>query len=143
MLRRVGFRQPRFLKRYQAVGQRCEPLRVSLDEHNMVALFGEHDGGREPHVPRADHGRVYLNGHEWAKRQLAKRGVGYAGLDNGFRSVADPDQLDELTAELGPDQIRAYFARWMRREGAARTPHGRRPSGRLRLCPLDAPGRGQ
>lgn len=59
-------------------------------------------------------GRVYLNGHEWAKRQLAKRGVGYVSLDNGFRSVDDPELLDELTASLGADEIRSYFARWMR-----------------------------
>ena len=59
-------------------------------------------------------GRVYLNGHERAKRQLAKRGVGFLSLDNGFRSVDDPVLLDEVTAALGPDHIRSYFARWMR-----------------------------
>jgi hypothetical protein len=58
-------------------------------------------------------GRVWLNGHEWAKRQLTKQGVGYASLDNGFRSVADPIVLDAVTASLGPDQMRAFFARWM------------------------------
>jgi hypothetical protein len=46
-------------------------------------------------------GRVWLNGHEWAKRQLARRGVAYEALDNGFRSVADPDALDAMTASLG------------------------------------------
>ncbi len=50
---------------------------------------------------------------EWAKRQLAKRGVGYVGLDNGFRAVDDPALLDELTGSLGADDIRAWFARWM------------------------------
>jgi hypothetical protein len=29
---------------------------------------------------------VWLNGHEWAKRQLERRGVRYESLDNGFRS---------------------------------------------------------
>lgn len=58
-------------------------------------------------------GRVYLNGHEWAKRQLARRGVGYVSLDNGFRAVDDPDLLNEVTASLGADEIRRYFARWM------------------------------
>ncbi len=58
-------------------------------------------------------GRVWLNGHEWAKRQLARRGVGFASLDNGFRSVDDTALLDELTDSLGADEIRAYFARWM------------------------------
>lgn len=58
-------------------------------------------------------GRVWLNGHEWLKRQLAQRGVAYTSLDNGFRTVEDPALLDELAASLGADQIRSYFARWM------------------------------
>lgn len=58
-------------------------------------------------------GRCWLNGHEWAKRQLAKRGVGYVSLDNGFRQVDDPALLDELCGSLGADDIRAWFARWM------------------------------
>lgn len=58
-------------------------------------------------------GRIWLNGHEWLKRQLTKRGVGYQSLDNGFRSVADPELLDQLSGSLGPDEIRSYFARWM------------------------------
>lgn len=58
-------------------------------------------------------GRVWLNGHEWAKRQLTKRGIAYESLDNGFRQVADPDALDALSASLGPEQIHAFFARWM------------------------------
>jgi hypothetical protein len=46
------------VERYLAVGQRCQPVRVSLDEHNMLSPFGEHDGGREPDVPCADYGRA-------------------------------------------------------------------------------------
>jgi len=30
--------------------------------------------------------KVYLNGHEWLKRQLAKQGIGFEALDNGFLS---------------------------------------------------------
>jgi hypothetical protein len=29
---------------------------------------------------------VYLNGHEWAKRQAAREGIEYVPLDNGFRA---------------------------------------------------------
>jgi hypothetical protein len=32
--------------------------------------------------------KLCLNGHEWAKRQLDKRGIGYEALDNGFLSCA-------------------------------------------------------
>ncbi len=35
-------------------------------------------------------------------------------LDNGFRALDDPRLLHELTASLGSDQIRAWFARWLR-----------------------------
>jgi hypothetical protein len=34
--------------------------------------------------------KVYLNGHEWAKRQLERAGVTYEALDNGFWRCADP-----------------------------------------------------
>ena len=30
---------------------------------------------------------IWLNGHEWAKRQCEKAGIGYTALDNGFRPV--------------------------------------------------------
>ncbi len=30
---------------------------------------------------------LWLNGHEWAKRQLERAGIAYQALDNGFRSL--------------------------------------------------------
>lgn len=58
-------------------------------------------------------GRVYLNGHEWLKRQLSTRGVAFSALDNGIAACAQPELMAELAAGLGPAQVRAYFARWM------------------------------
>lgn len=40
---------------------------------------------------------LWLNGHEWAKRQLEKAGIGYEALDNGFRSCEDPEALQKAT----------------------------------------------
>jgi hypothetical protein len=37
--------------------------------------------------------RVCLNGHEWAKCQLRKRGIAFEALDNGFLSCTDPVEL--------------------------------------------------
>lgn len=37
--------------------------------------------------------KLCLNGHEWAKRQLEKKGIAYEALDNGFLSCAEPKQL--------------------------------------------------
>ena len=59
-------------------------------------------------------GRVYLNGHEWLKRQLAQRGIGFTALDNGLLAVDRPAVLDGLTRALGAAQVRRFFARWMR-----------------------------
>ena len=36
---------------------------------------------------------IYLNAHEWAKRQLERAGIGYQALDNGFRACDDPAAL--------------------------------------------------
>jgi hypothetical protein len=35
-------------------------------------------------------GRLCLNGHEYAKRQLAREGIAYEALDNGVRLVRRP-----------------------------------------------------
>ena len=43
---------------------------------------------------------LWLNGHEWAKRQLEKAGIGYEALDNGFRTCADPAALQRICDQL-------------------------------------------
>jgi hypothetical protein len=59
--------------------------------------------------------RLCLNGHEWAKRQLEKKGIHFETLDNGFRSCADPKQLQQVCDELGPTQIDRMFRKWLNR----------------------------
>jgi hypothetical protein len=34
--------------------------------------------------------KVYLNGHEWVKKQLTRAGIPFECLDNGFKSYQDP-----------------------------------------------------
>jgi hypothetical protein len=58
--------------------------------------------------------RVWLNGHEWAKRQLDHRGIAYEELDNGFLSCEDPTQLQRTCDALRPDDINAFFRKWLR-----------------------------
>ncbi len=58
---------------------------------------------------------IYLNGHEWAKRQLEKAGIEYEALDNGFRSCADPAALQRICDRLGPGAVQNFFWRWFRR----------------------------
>ena len=58
---------------------------------------------------------LWLNGHEWAKRQLEKAGTGYEALDNGFRSCADPARLQKICDRLGPAAVQSFFWRWLLR----------------------------
>ena len=58
---------------------------------------------------------LWLNGHEWAKRQLEKNGVGYQALDNGFRSCQDINALQRICNRLGPGAVKSFFWRWLHR----------------------------
>lgn len=59
--------------------------------------------------------KLCLNGHEWAKRQLEREGIGYEALDNGFLSCAQPEKLQEICDSLGPEQIDGAFRKWLKR----------------------------
>jgi hypothetical protein len=57
--------------------------------------------------------KVWLNGHEWAKRQATMAGIGFGELSNGFASCADPAGLQDICDRLGPGTIGVFFQRWM------------------------------
>jgi hypothetical protein len=57
--------------------------------------------------------KVWVNGHEWAKRQLDRAGIGYTALSNGFAACDDPAALQAICDRLGPADIQAFFQRWM------------------------------
>jgi hypothetical protein len=59
--------------------------------------------------------KVYLNGHEWLKRQLAKQGIGFEALDNGFLSCVRPERLQELADSLGAAQVQSFLGKWLER----------------------------
>jgi hypothetical protein len=59
--------------------------------------------------------RVWINGHEWAKRQLDRKGIRYQSLDNGFLSCENPAVLQKVCDSLGADDVDAFFRRWLRR----------------------------
>ncbi|MGH7752144.1 MAG: hypothetical protein ACREN5_04955, partial [Gemmatimonadales bacterium] len=56
---------------------------------------------------------VCLNGHEWAKRQLRRRGLPFTALDNGFQACADPAALQATCDALSSADIQAFFDRWL------------------------------
>jgi hypothetical protein len=59
--------------------------------------------------------KLCLNGHEWAKRQLEKKGIAYEALDNGFLSCEDPQKLQKICDSLGPEEIDRLFRKWLKR----------------------------
>ncbi|MGH3970870.1 MAG: hypothetical protein ACRDTV_22845, partial [Mycobacterium sp.] len=59
--------------------------------------------------------KVWLNGHEYAKRQAAQAGIGFSELSNGFATCADPAALQDICDRLGPGAITVFFERWMSR----------------------------
>jgi len=56
-----------------------------------------------------------LNGHEWAKRQLARRRIPFTPLDNGFQACARPAGLQEVCDTLSAADLQAVFDRWVAR----------------------------
>jgi hypothetical protein len=58
-------------------------------------------------------GRVWLNGHEWVKRQLNKRGVSFTGLDNCLLSAPEPALVQQVCDSLSAGHVAAFFRRWM------------------------------
>jgi len=56
--------------------------------------------------------KVWLNGHEWAKRQAARAGLAFASLGNGFASCAEPGRLQAICDRFRPVHVQAFFDRW-------------------------------
>jgi hypothetical protein len=59
--------------------------------------------------------KLCLNGHEYAKCQLRREGIGFKALDNGFVSCEDPERLQTICEEMGPEHIDDLLRRWLSR----------------------------
>jgi hypothetical protein len=59
--------------------------------------------------------KVWINGHEWAKRQALAAGIGFTALSNGFASCDDPAALQQICDRFGPGTVQVWFERWMAR----------------------------
>lgn len=70
-------------------------------------------------------GRLCINGHEYAKRQLQQRGIGFEALDNGFLSCDEPAELQAICDGLCADKIDGLLRKWL-----ARLPHPFSPEDR-------------
>jgi len=59
--------------------------------------------------------KLCINGHEYAKRQLERRGIAYEALDNGVLTCEQPAVLQKICDELSAQRIDTLFRRWLRR----------------------------
>jgi hypothetical protein len=62
--------------------------------------------------------KLCLSGHEYARCQLRREGIGFKALDNGFVSGDNPERLQTICEEMGPQHIDGLLCRWL-----ARLPH--------------------
>src|SRR5580700_3611676 len=58
--------------------------------------------------------KLCINGHEYAKRQLTKKNIGFEALDNGVLSCDDPKRLQAICDGLSAEKIDALLRKWLR-----------------------------
>src|ERR1700729_2256958 len=58
--------------------------------------------------------KLCLNGHEYAKCQLARRGIAFEALDNGILSCTDPIRLQQICDGLSAEKIDGLLRKWLR-----------------------------
>jgi hypothetical protein len=59
--------------------------------------------------------KLCLNGHEYAKRQLAREGIADQALDNGVLSGAVPQRRQPIGDDLSAEKIDGLLRKWLRR----------------------------
>ena len=69
--------------------------------------------------------KIWVNGHEWAKQQARKIGLGFTELSNGFADCEDPALLQRICDSLQPGTIEVFFQRWLHRLPLPLTPADR------------------
>jgi len=82
--------------------------------------------------------KLAINGHEYLKRQLAKRGVAFEALDNGIKSCADPKLAQRLCDGLSAAKIDQLLRKWLRRLPHPFPPRDRAAGFRYQISILQA-----
>lgn len=57
--------------------------------------------------------KVWVNGHEWAKRQAAHAGIAFQALANGFATCEAPEELQVICDGFRPEHVQGFFDRWI------------------------------
>jgi hypothetical protein len=58
--------------------------------------------------------KLCINGHEYAKRQLTHKGIGFEALDNGVLCCDNPKRLQSICNGLSAEKIDALLRKWLR-----------------------------
>lgn len=82
--------------------------------------------------------KLCINGHEYLKRQLAQKGIGFEALDNGVLSCDKPKRAQALADALSPEKIDALLRKWLRKLPHPFTPFDRAAGYRYQLSILQA-----
>src|SRR5215212_5930028 len=82
--------------------------------------------------------KLCLNGHEYAKRQLMQKGIGFEALDNGVLRCDDPKRLQAICDGLSAEKIDALLRKWLRKLPHPFTAADRRAGYRYQLSILQA-----
>jgi hypothetical protein len=82
--------------------------------------------------------KLCLNGHEYAKRQLMQKGIGFEALDNGVLRCDDPKRLQAICEGLSAEKIDALLRKWLRKLPHPFTAADRRAGYRYEISILQA-----
>ena len=58
--------------------------------------------------------KLCINGHEYLKRQLAKRAIGFEALDNGLLSCAQPATAQSIAGGFNEQKIERFLRKWLK-----------------------------
>src|SRR5271166_901981 len=59
--------------------------------------------------------KLCINGHEYLKCQLERRGIDYEALDNGISWCEDVPAAQRICDRFDEQKIEAFFRKWLRR----------------------------
>ena len=59
--------------------------------------------------------KLCLNGHEYLKRQLQKRAIGFEALDNGLLRCEQIERAQRIAEGLSAGKIETFFRKWLRK----------------------------
>jgi len=62
--------------------------------------------------------KLCINGHEYLKKQLEKRGIQFTALDNGILNCSQPAKVQRLANGFNEIKIERFFRKWL-----AKLPH--------------------